>query len=384
MPPSPTVRVLLVEDSATDAKLILSLLERPVSADYSACDTKHVMDLETAIRSINESRPDVVLLDLHLPCVQGLDTFLELKPFVDDIPVVVLTGSTNDPDLSRLAIHHGAQDFLGKDSVDGDRLHRAIQFAIERVERRRAEFEIASAGFVQRHILSRGHRPTGAELDFAAKCEPATSVGGDFYDCVILPDQRVAVALGDVAGHGLGPALMMAETRGTLRGVLYNEADPGRALTAANRIISSDCARGAFITLFLAIIDIETETLSFAAAGHEGYVLDESKKPRDRLASKAPPLGILPAQVYETGANVHFAPREALFVCTDGITECYSSKLGDFFGMDRVFDVLRSANGSCAQSLDKLFQVTRDFYDYATDDMTALLVASQPATVNSL
>jgi signal transduction histidine kinase len=140
MSAAPT-RVLLVEDSRSDARLLEATLQGAGSYRF---ELTHVERLAEALAALGDGGFDVVLLDLHLPDSQGLDTLARLQSGQSDVPVVVLTG-LDDEELAVRAVQAGAQDYLPKGVVDGALLARLIRHAVERhqigaeLERARAE-----------------------------------------------------------------------------------------------------------------------------------------------------------------------------------------------------------------------------------------------------
>jgi len=138
---SAPTRILLVEDSRSDARLLEATLQ---DAGIHRFRLTHVERLDEALAALGDGGFDVVLLDLHLPDSQGLDTLAQLKREQPGVPVVVLTG-LDDEELAVRAVQAGAQDYLPKGVVDGALLARLIRHAVERhqigveLERARAE-----------------------------------------------------------------------------------------------------------------------------------------------------------------------------------------------------------------------------------------------------
>jgi PAS domain S-box-containing protein len=122
-----TVRVLLVEDSAVDAKLIFALLQPP----SSTLQCSHVTRLEEALERLQTGHPDVVLLDLNLEDSAGYETFYRVRQAAAKAAILVLSGS-DDEELAIRTVREGAQDYLVKGSFDGRLLLRSIRYAMER------------------------------------------------------------------------------------------------------------------------------------------------------------------------------------------------------------------------------------------------------------
>ena len=127
-PGSHSIKVLLIEDSPTDARLLLHDLK---DVHGGAFDVTWVERMSDAIAQLNKHPFDVGLLDLSLPDSSGIDTFVKLQEFAPMLPVVVLTGAADEA-MGVEAIRHGVQDYLVKGSADGKTVARAIRYAVER------------------------------------------------------------------------------------------------------------------------------------------------------------------------------------------------------------------------------------------------------------
>ena len=112
-------------------------------------------------------------------------------------------------------------------------------------------------------------------FDIGGASYPAEAIGGDYYDFVPLRDGSLGVAIGDVSGHGVGPALLMAEVRAFFRAFAQTEADVGAILGLVNRVLIPDIEDDRFVTLLLARLDPRTRRFSYASAGQQpGFILD--------------------------------------------------------------------------------------------------------------
>src|SRR5262249_5242083 len=151
---------------------------------------------------------------------------------------------------------------------------------------------------------------------------PRAEVGGDFFDYLDLPDGSLAVAIGDVAGSGIGPALLAATTRAYLRAQALAQADLGALLGQVDSWLRADMEGGWFGTLLLARLDPRQGTLVYANAAHAtGYVLDGAGRVRAELRSTGLPLGILPDGDYPTTEALALSPGDLVLLLTDGVEE---------------------------------------------------------------
>jgi len=152
--------VLLVEDNPGDAKLVEHHLESPSVAHFADDVTiRHRPSLEEAKSALESATFDVLLLDLGLPGSTGLATLDRTTEIVEDVPIIVLTGM-DDRETAMEAIERGAQDFLPKGELDGDRLVRSLRYAVVRsrqqrqLERQNEQMEFFNS--ILRHDLLNG------------------------------------------------------------------------------------------------------------------------------------------------------------------------------------------------------------------------------------
>ncbi len=367
------INVLLVEDNPADATFV------EVHLGHSALDFSLTCEesLLAAVQRLKHAKIDVILLDLSLPDSHGLETFTRIHGRALDVPIVILSGH-EDSELAVAAVAEGAQDYLTKGKLDGESLTRSIRYAIERSRRQHAERELSAAGVIQRQLLPKVP-PRLPGFDISGRCEPATFAGGDYFDFFPMRSNRLGIAVADVAGHGVGPALMMSETRAILRTLAPITNNVGDILTRANRVLAADLVGSAFVSVFLACLDWEQKTFEFGSAGHPGFVLDESGKIKRLLKTANPPLGVQPKLTYASSPAIPLERHEALFVYTDGIVECVDSS-GTPWGKKHLFETVRETyEHNASQVIAKIFAAAERFCDRTSpdDDMTAILIKAR-------
>jgi serine phosphatase RsbU (regulator of sigma subunit) len=355
--PERLTTILVIDDDAADVSLLRNLLDYRWDGRFRLI---HIEDLATAVTVAGRERVDVILLDLSLPDSHGLETFLKLYARCPHVPIVVLS-SFDDEQLAMKAVQAGAQDYLVKGQIGEQLLVRSVRYAIERSGRENAEetLRMTSAKFrvardIQRSLFP-AQPPQIPELDIAGMTKPAEETGGDFFDYLKMPDGTLAVAVADVSSHGLGSALLMAETRAYLRALALSRADIGEILTLMNRILVEDVAGKHFVTLFLARFDPARRTLRYVAAGHAGYLLDPAGQSRT-LESTGLPLGIEKDIAFQSGGEIQLAPGQVVFICTDGIQEA-QSPIMQMFGTRRALEsIRRHLDGTAEDMLQGLSQ----------------------------
>ena len=230
--------------------------------------------------------------------------------------------------------------------MQGRRWH--IAFIRDITARREAERALAVAAKefgLAREIQQRlfPQRPPGVPgFDIAGVSYPAVETGGDSFDFIAMPEGDLGLVVSDVSGHGMGPALIMAETRAYLRIVAFNRRDAGLVLTRANEVLVEDLEdSGRFVTSLLVRLDPGAGQLAFANAGHPaGYVLDPEGGLRQVLARGGPPLGVEPKTAYAESPAIDLEAGNLILLTTDGVEEAESPE-GGLFGEARLLKVVR-------------------------------------------
>jgi sigma-B regulation protein RsbU (phosphoserine phosphatase) len=371
------IKVLLVEDNPGDALLLReSLADTNASIEWS-----HDQKLSAALSRLAKERFDVVLLDLSLPDSHGIATFHKVRRQAPEAPVVMLTG-LDDETTAALAMSQGAQDYLVKGGTDGHALLRSMRYAIERTRREFAERELRAAHAdlqAAREIQQRlfpSDAPDLPGFDIAGASFPAGDTGGDYYDFIPMLQGSIGLVVGDVSGHGFGPALIMANTRAYLRALSLTCSGVGDILTRANAALREDTADEHFVTLLFAALHPQDRTLVYASAGHNpGYVLSCTCEVRAELRSTEIPLGISSEAVFKTVPPIPLTSGDVLLLFTDGVVEARGPDKSDF-GTDRMIDVIRENRERPAKDIvDAIYRAAREFADDQPqkDDITVLL-----------
>ena len=205
------VRVLMVEDDPMQAKLIQGLLER---AGQGRFEMQHVLRLDEAIPRLVSHDFDAVLLDLTLPDSEGLATFERMYAAAGEIPVVVLTG-VDDLTLAAKAVEEGAHDYLVKGKIDGDRLVRALHFAVKRTLAEQQEWNSQMLHLAQQQFL---------------KAAQIMGLDANLRERLLFPQRTLVVTLPfrrddykqveTVFGYRVQHVLTMGPTKG---GIRYHE-----------------------------------------------------------------------------------------------------------------------------------------------------------------
>lgn len=368
------LQLLLVEDSATDAALIQVNLKLGIGGVI----VTRVERLCEAVAATAQKKFDAVLLDLNLPDSAGLETFRQLSASCHGTPIVVLSGM-DDTETAIQALGAGAEDYVQKNHYDAQTLARSVRFAIERANRMLVETELINvrselnaAQNIQDSLYPRS-APAIAGIEIASGIRSAGTGCGDYYDFVPLHDGRQIIVVGDVSGHGMGPAMVMAETRASLRTLADVDVDLHLMLPAINRMVCAGASEGMFITLLMVVHNPVTRSFEYFNAGHPGWVVSESGS--RQLKTHQIPLGFMCDTDYSESDQFTLQPGEILLMPTDGIQETPGED--GLFGNDRMLDTVRGLrNHSAQQIVDGLFEAALQHSGSPTlnDDMTAIVI----------
>jgi len=260
---------------------------------------------------------------------------------------------------------------------------RFVGFIRDITERKRTERELRDtqeqfrvAREIQQRLFPKA-APNIPGYDVAGVSHPADATGGDYFDWLPMLKGRWGMIVADVTGHGIGPALLMAETRAYLRTLLRGREDVGDILTRANRILAEDVGHEYYVTLFLGCLEPLSRQFVYASAGHPpAYVLDREGRVKAEMRRTAVPLGIAPQTVYSAGTSTQLEVGDIVLIMTDGIDEAMNSQ-EELFGRERALEAVRARRNQSAQViLEGLCEEVRAFSAPAAqlDDVTALII----------
>lgn len=366
-----------------------------------------------ALRCLLRDEFALILMDVKMPGMDGFEAaeLIRHRKRTARIPIIFMTASESAEDQVFKGYHLGAVDYLVKPIMSGalrskvavfvdifrktkevkrqaEILRRLQQLEHERQlaeakarwETERLHEELRLAREIQQKLFPAAPLPTPG-LDIAGGSFPAEATGGDYFDYIPMQDGDLAVVIGDVCGHGFGPALVMAELRAYLRALLLTRTDVGEIVQQLNQALARDTDR--FVTFFIAKFNPVARTLVYAGAGHlPGYLIGADGEVKARLESTGIPLGVLPDSEYTAASAQPLEPGELVVLLTDGIVEALGRN-EDLFGSDRVLRLIKTHRQRPAREiLNALFGGVRDFCGPAAqpDDMTAIIIkAAVPA-----
>ena len=215
--------------------------------------------------------------------------------------------------------------------------------------------------------------------DIAAVNKPASHVSGDFYDWFELDHCHVCVTIGDVTGHGMSAAFLMATTQLLVRTTMRRSADPGACLDEVNRQLCGAGFGGQFVTMLVAVLDTERGEIELASAGHYPPFVADGDVLQPLAMDSNFVLGVEPDVPYQT-SKFDVSPGSTVLLYTDGVIEARSSD-GEHFTAARLRKAMESRAASAQGLVDAVIAAVDEFRDGhdLQDDLTLVAVQLQPA-----
>lgn len=248
------------------------------------------------------------------------------------------------------------------------------------LDRERMKRSLEIAGAIQQNLLPRAN-PTLAHFDIAGRCVYCDQTGGDYYDFIPLEDQpggQLGVAVGDVTGHGIGAALLMAAVRGVFRQGAREYGDRLQELLAhCNNQLAQDSDDDKFITLFYGILSSRDRSLIWASGGHDPALWYHHRTDRfEELPNTGPPVGLFEGMVFDQLGPISLESGDILVIGTDGIWEAQDSG-NEMFGKPRLMELIRTNQEENVQAL--CASITEAVLNFVTpslpeDDITLVVI----------
>ncbi len=248
------------------------------------------------------------------------------------------------------------------------KLHRK-QMRMKQIEQ-----ELAIAAHIQARMMP--SRPPGIEgIDIAARSIPCGEVGGDFYDFLELPNERLGLVLGDVSGKGIPAALLMATARTVLRVQGQSLSRPAEVVERANLMLCEETTQSEFVTVFYALLDIQEGNLTYVNAGHNYPLLFRGNQVIP-LESGGVPLGLFCDSSYREEV-IPVQPGDLLVIYSDGYVELVDDS-GQQFGVERFQQVISTHRRLKAEEIVNRLEETMVRFENSTgsggDDRTVVVL----------
>jgi sigma-B regulation protein RsbU (phosphoserine phosphatase) len=369
--------ILVVDDMPSNLRLLSQTLAE------KGYGVRTVTSGLRALESAQTSPPDLILLDVRMPDMNGYEVCAQLKQDerTSQIPIIFISALDQVEDKVQ-AFQFGGVDYITKPFQVEEVLARTethlslrrLQASLEKINQR-MQREFTLAGAVQSSFLP-SKMPEIPSWQLAASLRSAHETSGDFYDVITLPDGQYGLLIADVVDKGVPAALLMAMSWSLIWSFALQYPDsPSDVFEEVNRMLLLHLGGSHFLTCFYAILTPATGSLMYANAGQPPPLhLKKGKGKIDRLGRTGPPLGVIANGQWEMH-EVSIHNDETLILYTDGVTDACNTE-GEFYGYTRLNSLATQLQGKSAQVIhDKLLQSIDKFVDNEPQfDDTALIV----------
>ena len=380
-------KILLVDDEPDFALLVRQRMRRELRKGIY--DFAFAQDGHEALERLQEDREiEMVLSDINMPGMDGL-TLLDQIPKVDPNLRAVIVSAYDDMENIRTAMNRGAFDFLVK-PIDFDDFRVTIKRTLNHLELLRdalrtrdrlvaLQRELDVASRMQQSILPTDFPETPGYQVFG-NMVPAREIGGDFFDVVDFGGGRIGLTIADVSGKGVPAALFMMSSRTLMKGSASVISDPGDVLAEVNTLLEADNRAQMFVTLFYAVLDIQTGTLRYANGGHNPPLIVHPGGSSTLLPNTGGiVLGVMPGLSYRQEVAT-LGPGDIAVLYTDGVTEA-TNIADEEFGVERLQAVFAERQPTSARAVSEaIFEAVHAFSGNMpqTDDITCVIVVREP------
>jgi sigma-B regulation protein RsbU (phosphoserine phosphatase) len=366
-------RILVVDDDPG----ILRAVSRILGREY---DTLCVSSPKAACQEGAVFAPDLAIIDVRLPEMNGFDLMHALRRGWPDIDVIIMTGNAEEPEASLIrAIEDGAFYFIQKPfdrRVLVALVVRCLELRRLRLEKsqytQRLEQELREARQFQLSMLPPDDLRL-VDLEISARYVACTELAGDFFDYAVAGDENIAVIMADVVGHGASAAMMTGIVKSAFRSSETEQFDPPAVVDRVKEAIRG-FDPGRFVTLFCARINRRTHRMTYMNAGHPSPIWRRSRGEAHLLESTGP---LISSALCEQGCEekrIALEPNDYLFCYTDGLTEAQGPE--GLFGEQRLIALVSKNGVHGRENIDRILATVTEFTGSRPfqDDITLLSV----------
>ena len=234
---------------------------------------------------------------------------------------------------------------------------------------------------IQQNLLPKDN-PKVKGLDIAGKSIYCDETGGDYYDFLKLKEDaigKIGVILGDISGHGIPSALLMATARAFIRQRSFLPGSLTEIVTDVNVLLCADAMESnSFMTLFYAVIDTNTKSIQWIRAGHDPAIIYDPKSDifEELLGPAGIPIGVVPDWRYEENEKDGLEKGQVIVISTDGIHEALNPQ-NEMYSKEPVLNIIRqNKNGTANQILEAIIDDLSRFRKGLDlqDDVTLIVI----------
>ena len=358
--------ILLVDDNPTNLQVLFQTLEG------IGCKLLIAKNGQGALAIAAKALPDLILLDIMMPDIDGYDVCRQLKsdPATEQIPVIFLSALGDTEDKVK-GLQLGAVDYITKPFQPDEVIARVnTHLTIHRLKREvgnqkdQLEHELQVVSKVQRKLLPK-QLPEIDGFKLAAYYETSRYAGGDYYDIIEIADNSWGFLIADAEGHSAPAAVLMAMTCALFRAYPESASEPAAVLHYLNRHLCK-VAEPSFMTALYAVYDADQQIMRIARAGQPLPMIYRSAE-KNAFELKCPgvyPLGIEPYDLEIPETEIKLLTGDRFLVYTDGLSERFNAE-GETYGEKRLLQPF--ATGSAADPQDVIAAIMRDVEQFAGD-----------------
>jgi sigma-B regulation protein RsbU (phosphoserine phosphatase) len=388
--------VLAVDDTPENLDVVKGIL----SSDYIV---KAATSGPMALKIAEKQPPDLILLDIMMPEMDGYEVCRRLKENeqTKGVPVIFLTAMDQTTDEAQ-GFELGAADYMTKPvnppilqarvathlalKRSMDQLQSAFDIIKKHKERMQQELNVGRDIQMSMLPIEFPPFPDRTEFSIHALLEPAREVGGDFYDFFFVNDDEICLVLGDVSGKGVPAALFMAVTKTMIKTQAADDSSPASIITRVNEALSADNPACMFVTLFVAIVNVRSGELRFTNAGHNPpYILRHDGELDCLNQRHGPIIGAVEGVAFRED-QVPIGAQDTLLLFTDGVTEAMDTS-DHLYSEARLEEFLRQSDNTPEQLTGEVLQAVEQFAAGAeqADDITLLAfrIEQAPEKINA-
>ena len=286
--------------------------------------------------------------------------------------------------LILFGLKHSGSQFAGKDiellwaaanqsavSIENARLYKS------EVEKQKIERDLDLARKIQQGLLPQCIQNING-LDICGEMIPAMQVGGDYFDLITLSDKKLFVVVGDVSGKGLSASLYMTKLQTMIQLSCFDDKSPKEVLIDINRRMYRELDKSWFVTMTLALFDLETNTLKFCRAGHVPVLVTSNGTVRE-YRTQGLGVGLEKGVVFDSSLveeEIKLKHGQIFAFFTDGVTEAMNEN-NELFGEENLNAILSNKTGvRSADIVNEIWSSVKTFRGSAevNDDMTMVVV----------
>lgn len=341
-----------------------------------------------ALEKIHGFKPDLVILDVIMPEMDGVECCKHIRadadPQIANVPILFQTSLDGMADKARL-FEAGATDYLTK-PIDPHEItsravvhmEREIMIRSLRAFNMRVNQELETARATQRVLMPDDKAIREMEKDYALSIQghyqPSSELGGDFWGFKSLSSEELAIYMVDFSGHGVNAALNTFRLHALMQAAMDTAHTPGAYLSHLNAILAPLLPTGQFCTMFYGVINSKKNSFSYASAAAPQPLLFRAGDTQHRmLENTGGLLGVLKETSYQT-LEIPFAPGDCLLLYSDALTETEDENGRMLAAEDaaKIFQSrLKQDSASSAEAMESLLAHFRTHHSpRLTDDLT--------------